>query len=117
MRLRAFSELCNVCHRPAAPANLNRQDSDSKKPKAEPQKTPSAAAPPVAGKKPAGADVHKTAADSVQPAFSQAAAGAGSQSLLVASDFAELDTPPTVFQKAVPKEISQPAKKVRGVYL
>ena len=105
------NDWCDVFCRPAAPASLNRQDSDSKKPKAQPYNLASASALPVAAK-PAGADVSRTAADSAQPASSQAAAGAGGKSLLVASDFAELDTPPTVFRKAPPKEAPQAAKKV-----
>lgn len=109
----ASDDLCVAFCRPAAPASLHRQDSDSKKPKADPQKLLSAAAPPVA-RAPPGADASKTPADSAQPASSQAAAGAGSKSLLVAGDFAELDTPPTVFRKAAPKEPSQPARKVRS---
>ena len=111
VRSGASDKPCVVLRRPAAPASLNRQDSDSKKPKAEPQKPPAAAAPPVT-RAPAGADASKAPADITQPASSQAAAGAASKSLLVAGDFAELDTPPTVFKKAVPNFPSQPVKKV-----
>ena len=106
------NDWCDVFCRPVAPASLNRQDSDSKKPKAEPHQ-PAGAAPPGAGK-PAGADASRPAANGAQPASSQAAASPGGKSLLVASDFAELDTPPTVFRKAPPKESSQAAKKVGG---
>ncbi len=94
--------------RPAAGPSLNRQDSDSNKIKADPRQASTASAPP-GGPKPAGADESKPVAVGAEPAPQDAAVAAASKLLLVASDFAELDTPPVIFKKAPPKEA---AKKV-----
>ena len=121
--------MLSCCGRLGAPQGLVRQDSDTKRPKAELQRdsstitNSSAAKPPMTDSKAADfskADVSKQAASTAgadkaqQPTSPGAAAAAASRGLLVASDFADLDTPPVPVKRAAPKE---PPKKVQLSHL
>lgn len=121
--------MSTCCGRLGAAQGLVRQDSDTKRAKGELQRDPStttsslAAKPPTADNKAADfskANVSKQAVSTAaadkaqQPPSPGAAAAAGSRGLLVASDFADLDTPPVPVKRAAPKE---PPKKARLFHL
>ena len=114
----------SCCGRLGATQGLERQDSETKRAKAELQRDSSTSASSVAARPPAAdnkaanlsnVDVSKPTASAAavdkarQPPSPSAAAAVGSRGLLVASDFADLDTPPVAVKRAAPKE---PPKQV-----